>query len=111
MPDPATGQASPVGPEQVAERAEVDVEVVVGEPEELLELLELVHALLEAHKRLAEALALLLGEAAGVDAAHRLALHEQAKKLDHSEHQMGQPALEVSRVRVQSHGRCSGTKL
>jgi hypothetical protein len=37
MPDPATGQAHLVRSEQVAERAGVEVEIVVDEPEQALE--------------------------------------------------------------------------
>src|SRR5919198_466477 len=76
--------------QQPAERAEVEVEVVVVEPEDLLELL---HAGLQRHQGAAEALHGLVVEAAGLHAAQRLALHQLPQQLHDGEHQCGQAAL------------------
>ena len=57
---------------------------------------QLVHALLELHERAAEALDLVVGQAAAVDAPQRLALHQLAQQLDHREHELREAALDGS---------------
>src|SRR5690606_118392 len=56
------------------------------------------HPLLEAQERLPQPLDLLVGQGAALDPAHGLPLHELAQQLDHREHELGQPALDVLRV-------------
>src|SRR5204862_7129460 len=91
------------GSEQVPERAEVEVEVLRVEPELLAQLL---HALVELHEGAAEPLDLVVGEAAAVDAAERLPLHELAEQLHDREHQLREAALQLLGIRV--HAACEG---
>src|SRR3954466_13491644 len=83
--------------EQAAEWPEVEVEVVLGEPELVAQLR---HPLVELHERAAEALDLLFGQAAGVDPAQRLALHQLAQELDDGQHELRQALLDRLRVGV-----------
>src|SRR5690606_2881681 len=83
--------------EEVAEGPEVEVEVVVLQPEQLLELL---HALLQAQERGAQPLDLLVAERAALDASHGLALHELTQQLHQRQHQLRQPPLDTFGIRV-----------
>src|SRR5881227_358253 len=83
---------------QPAQRPEVEVEVLVLEPELVLELL---HPLLEQHERLAEPLDLVGRERAALDPPERLALHQLTQQLDQREHELGQALLEAFAVRVE----------
>src|SRR3954454_13088279 len=82
--------------QQITERPEIEIEVLLLEPEVLG---ELVHALLELHERLAETLDLLVVEVPDFHAAERLALHQLPQKLDQREHELCKPTLDVLRVR------------
>src|SRR4051794_12115814 len=86
---------------QVSEWSEIEVEVLVGEAELLLQLL---HALVQLHERAAEALGLLLVERAGLHAPERLALHQLSEEIDHGQHEPGEAALDVLRVGVDAEG-------
>src|SRR3954454_21860157 len=79
----------PVGSQQPAQRAEVEVEVFVVEPERVL---QLVHAGFERHQRAAQALDRLVVETTGLDAAERLAFHQLAQQLDERQNERGEPA-------------------
>src|SRR4051794_7975782 len=81
--------------QQAAERPKVEVEVLVVEPEDLLELL---HAGCERHQRAAQALYGRVVETPGLHAAQRLTLHQLAQQLDQGEDQRGEPALDVLRI-------------
>src|SRR5690606_20107643 len=94
--------------EEPAERSQVEVEVVVGEVERVL---QLVHALLQRHQGPAEPFDLLVGEAARLDAPDRLALHQLAQQLDQREHELRQTARHVVTVGVDPHAGTSITKL
>src|SRR5215211_4320497 len=61
--------------QQPAQGAEIQVQVLLGEPELLA---QLSHALVELHEGPAEPLLLLVAQAAAVDAAQSLALHQLA---------------------------------
>src|SRR5690349_6570049 len=81
--------------EQSAERSQVDVEVGGGQ---VVARLELVHGLLQMHQPVAEALDLLVGQVALVDATQRLLLHQLAHQLDDGQHQLEQVAFHGLRV-------------
>src|SRR5207248_5846911 len=83
--------------EEVAERPEVQIQVAVLEPELGLELL---HAALELHERLAEALDLLVGQGALLHAAKRLPLHQLAEQLDEGEDELREALLDLLGVGV-----------
>src|SRR3954471_13487572 len=83
--------------QQVSQRPEVQVQVVLRQAELARQLL---HPLLEEHERLPEALDLLGVGGAGVDPAQRLALHELAQQLDDREHELSEAALHVLRLGV-----------
>src|SRR6478672_441576 len=87
----------PPSSQQPAQRAEVQVQVLVLKAELLLELL---HALLEQHEGAVEALDLLVGQPAGVDAAQRLTLHQLAQELDDRQHELGEALLDALGVCV-----------
>ena len=81
----------PFALQKIPERSEVEIQVRVGEPELLL---QLVHALGELHERLPEPLHLLVVERPLLHAAERLALHQLPQQLDQGEHELGEPALD-----------------
>src|SRR5438067_4673961 len=85
------------GSEEVAERAEVEVQVAVLEPELGLELL---HAALELHERLAEPLDLLVGEVPLLHPVERLPLHELTEELDEREDELREALLDLLGVGV-----------
>src|SRR4051812_29780826 len=89
--------ASSARSQEFAQRTQVDVEVLVLEPETLLQFL---HPLLELHERLAEAFDLVFGQRAGFHAADGLALHELAEQLEQREHELCEPAFDVVRIGV-----------
>src|SRR4051794_2953148 len=90
------------GSEQLAEWAEVQVEVLGGEAEVLA---QLGHALLEREEGLAEALDLLRCQVARIDAAQGLALHELAQELDNGEEELREPLLDALGVGVDAAGK------
>src|SRR4051812_15595476 len=92
-PRGATRDALP----EVAENPELQVEILAGETELLLELL---HPLLELHEGEAELLDLFVGEPTALDAAQRLSLHELTQQLDHREDETGEPLLDLVGVGV-----------
>ena len=67
-------------------------------------LAQLGHPPVELHERAAQALDLLLGQRAGVDAPQRLALHQLAQQLDDREHELGEPLLDRLGVGVDARG-------
>src|SRR5947209_10473347 len=62
--------------------------------------LELVQAFRGQHQRLPQAFDLLVAEAAGLDTAERLTLHQLPQQLDDGQHELGQPALDVLGISV-----------
>src|SRR5205085_1190845 len=85
--------------EQTPERAQVEVELRVLQPERGLQLL---HALLEEHERLSEALDLVVSQRALLHPAERLALHQLAQELDQRQDELRQTAFDLLRVGVDS---------
>src|SRR3954471_13495308 len=83
--------------EEVAERPEAQVEVAGVEAELALELF---HALLELHERLAETIDLFVGQRRVVHPPQRLPFHQLPQEFDEREHELRQPALDRSRVGV-----------
>lgn len=77
--------------------AQVEVEVLVGDPEDLL---HLGHALLERLQGDPEPFDLVVIEAAGLDASDRLAFEEVADHLDEGEYELGDTADELFAVRA-----------
>src|ERR671936_1447863 len=78
--------------EEVSERAQGDVQVLLREAEVLPQLL---HPLFERHQRLAEPLDLLVAQSSGFHSPDRLALHELPQELDEREHKLGQAPRHV----------------
>src|SRR5256885_15300781 len=91
------GRANPLPSEEVPERPEVEVEVLVLEPELRLQLL---HPLAQPHERLAEPLDLLVRQGSLLHPPHRLALHQLAEELDQRQDELRQAALHRLRVAV-----------
>src|SRR5690349_24753927 len=85
--------------EQRPERAEVEVEVLVREPELRLQLL---HPLREPHEREPETLDLLVVECALLHPPQRLPLHQLPQELDERQHELGEAALDALRIGVHS---------
>src|SRR4051794_14650132 len=81
--------------EQVPERPEVEVEVLVAQPEMLF---QLVHPLCELHEGLAEPLDLVVVERAQLHPSQRLAFHQLAEELDQSEDELRKPSLDRFRI-------------
>src|SRR5689334_10771792 len=81
--------------EQVPEGTQVQVEVLVGEPEHVL---ELIHPFRQGHEGSSEALDLLVAQRAGLDPPHGLALHQLTQQLDQREDELGEALLESLRV-------------
>src|SRR5690606_1217363 len=94
--------------EQLAERPQIQVQVLVGEPEDLL---QLVRAVLQRHQRLAQLLDLLVGEPPTLDAPDGLALHRLTKQLDQRQHRLTQATRHVLAVRLDPHSVFSSTRL
>src|SRR4051812_36844017 len=90
--------------EQLAERAQVEVQVLVSQPELALQFL---HARLKSHERLAEPLDLVIGERAALHPANCLAFHELPEQLDQCQDELRQAALDVMGVGVHA-GRQAG---
>src|SRR3954468_8814909 len=82
---------------QLSERAQVQVELDVLEPERRLQLL---HALRKPHEGLSEPLDLVIRERALLHPAKRLALHQLAQELDQRQDELGEAALDLFRVGV-----------
>src|SRR5690349_15666183 len=87
------------GLQQIAERAQIQVQIALFEPEMLDQLL---HAAIELHERVAEALDLLVGERAALHPAERLPLHQLAQQLDEREHELREALLDLLGVGVHS---------
>src|SRR4051794_912401 len=87
--------------EQPAKGAEIDVQVVDGEPEVVA---ELVHLLLEKHERCSEPLYLVVGEPTGLNAAYGLLLHQLPEQLHQGQHQLDQALLHLFRVSTDATG-------
>src|SRR5207247_2634804 len=87
--------------EQVAARAEAEVEVAVLEAELRLELL---HPPLELHERLAEALDLLVGQAPLLHPPERLPLHELPQELDEGQDKLRESLLDPLGIGVDPPG-------
>src|SRR3954467_15266362 len=83
--------------EQVAERPEVQVQVLRVKAELCAQLL---HPLVQLHERPPQAFLLIRRKRSAVDAAQRLALHELAQQLDDREYELREPALELLGVGV-----------
>src|SRR5688500_6903841 len=94
-------------PEKLSDRPLLAVEVLDFEAERLPQLL---HALLELHASLAEALDLVVGERAGFHAADGLSLHELAEQFDDRQRELREAALDVVRVGVDAR-RQAGVEL
>src|SRR5512135_1150692 len=73
--------------QQIAERAEVEIEVSLLQPEVLG---QLAHAAVELHEGLPQPLDLVVAEVAGLHAAQRLALHQLPQQLDQREDELGE---------------------
>src|SRR3977135_2287111 len=80
---------------EVPEGTEVEVQILVFQPEGEL---ELVHALGEREKRLPQSLHLLGAQPAALDPAERLTLHQLAEQLDDREDELRETLVEVLRV-------------
>src|SRR5215210_1624246 len=78
-----------------AERAQVEVQIAVLEPELDLELL---HPLCELHERLTQALDLLVGERPSLHPPERLALHQLPQQLDERQDELREAALDPLRI-------------
>src|SRR5690349_17924945 len=85
------------GLQQIAQRAEVEVQIALFEPEMLDQLL---HAAIELHERVAEALDLLVGQRAAVHPAERLPLHQLPQQLDEREHELREALLDLLGIGV-----------
>src|SRR5882724_2232256 len=79
------------GIQQTAQRAKVQIEVLVAQPERLLELL---HAVRQRHQSQAEALDRLVVEPPGLYPAQRLPLHQLAQQLDDGQNELGETLLD-----------------
>src|SRR4051794_38294329 len=82
--------------QEPSERPQVEVQVLLLQAERLPELL---HPLLEQHERLAEALDLVRGQRAALDAPKGLTLHELSQQLDQRQYEPGESLLHVLAVR------------
>src|SRR4051812_20196698 len=85
--------------EQPAEGAEIDVEVVDGEPEVVS---QLVHLLLEKHQRRPEPFYFVIGEPARLHPSYGLLLHELPQQLHEGEHELDQALLDLLGVGADS---------
>src|SRR5947207_1232364 len=81
--------------QQAPERAEVEIQVLVTEPELRL---QLVHAFGELHERFPEPLDLVVVERPALHPVQRLSLHQLSQELDECQHELGEPALHRFRV-------------
>src|SRR5215211_5756414 len=93
---------------EVLERAEIEVELLVGEAEVLLQLL---HPLLQRDQGLAESLDLVVAEAACLDPPYRLAFHQLPQQFDEREHELGEPTCDVLSIALDPHRRSTAAKL
>src|SRR3954471_13943402 len=87
--------------DQVSQRPEVEVEIVVLEAELGLQFL---HPVSQQHERLAEPLDLVVGERPALDPTESLALHQLAKQVDQRQHEPCEALLELLRFGVHSPG-------
>src|SRR5436309_14879425 len=86
---------------QVPEGTEVQVQVLVCEAELLL---QLVHALVQAHERGAEALDLVVVERAAVHPPQSLTLHHLAQQVDDRQYALREAALDALWIGVPPAG-------
>src|SRR5579884_344012 len=78
--------------QKTSERTEIEVQVLVLQPERRL---QLVHPLGEAHERQPQPLDLLVGQPAFVHPPKRLALHQLAQELDQREDELREAAFHL----------------
>src|SRR3954451_7441043 len=90
------------GLQQIAQRAEIEVQIALFQPKMLG---QLPHAALQLEEGVAEALDLLVAERAVVHPAQRLPLHELPEQLDEREHELGETLLDLLGIGVHSPGK------
>src|SRR4051794_5994917 len=88
---------SPFVSHQTAQRPKVQVQVLVLQPERLLQLF---HPLLEQHEGLAQPLHLIRRETAALDPAERLALQQLPQQLDQRQDELRKALLELVAIGV-----------
>src|SRR5207248_961060 len=93
--------------EQVAERSEAQVEILLFEAERPRRLF---HAPLEPFERGTELLDLLVAERSRFHPGERLPLHELAQELDDGENELGEASLDIVWIRVEPRRRSTSCR-
>src|SRR2546423_12792321 len=80
---------------ELAERAEIDVEILIFQTEDLFQFF---HAPFQKHEGLAEALDLVIGKRSVFHPPHGLPLHQLSEQIDQRQNELSEPALDVFRI-------------